>query len=87
MQQHKQCWFGDWNSEDEKSSSYDASSDKYVIFISIVLGCPLPEGQNIDRARRSYRDSKGILLILEKIVIAADKYHCGGGNGGVYCVT
>jgi len=52
-----------------------ASSDEFVIFISILLGCPLPERQSINRARRSYRNFKEILLILEKIVIAAKKYH------------
>ena len=54
---------------------YAASSDKFVIFISILPGCPVPEGQSIDRPRRRYRNSKEILLILEKIVIAAEKYH------------
>lgn len=52
---------------------YVISSEKFVIFISILLGSPLLEGQSIDRDR-IYRNSEE-LLILEQTVIAAEKYH------------
>lgn len=56
----------------ERSSCVCCSSNKFVIFISICLVVHFQNGQSIDWARKTYRNSKEILLILEEIVTAAE---------------
>lgn len=41
--------------------------------LGVLHGCPLSKRYKIDKTRLPYRNSKGILLILEKIVVA-DQY-------------